>query len=325
MRKYGTIGAGGNFTSPSDSPKKSVVIRKLTEWKDRINWKSAECSGLKKNQTGATPALSDGRQKDVSEKKIARVDKTGIISYYVVVGAIIDVISGLGATGIAVARSVSVAANSTKLGKWYGVWREKVYRWAGTTEESTKARKYFTELIAYIPFRTPVYTVSNMIGNIVQEGKPDLAKALVGTALFLLYAPLAAPILGAWIDALRKFFGIKTAAEGAYGKKEGEVPLPAIAKEQAVHGRNTILAWADGIPERFAGMVQKIDVSKVLARAAFALQISVVVIYAASILSALSEFTFSSKPQKATNPIEQVIESGNDKHEMDIAYFTNIS
>ena len=181
-------------TSPAASPRPTIFRRMLLRVKERM---PTRLSPFAQNPLVEKP-MPQENTREPSAATVARVDKAAIISYYVVVGSTIDILSGLAASGILVARSVSVAANSTVLGKWYRLWREQVYRSFGTTQESSKTKKYLTELAAYIPFRAPVYALSNLVGNLVQEGSIDFKKALIGTLFFIAYAPAAAPILNGW-------------------------------------------------------------------------------------------------------------------------------
>jgi len=295
MQKYNNTVETTSTGSPQNRPKRNVLIRKLTELKVRMESRKAERASLKDELSLQSP-LAEG----ISNKKVARVDKAGIISYYVVVGSIIDIASGLGAMGIAVARSVSISANSTILGKWYGMWREKVYKLLGTTEQSSKTRKYFTELIAYLPFRTPVYTVSNIVGNIIQEGKIDLKKALIGTLLFVAYSPAAAPLLGAYVDRLRRFFGIKSAAEGAYGKAEGQ-PLPL----QIAPKRKPIGSWIEEKYTSFIGALKNAGSALKPYLEPAAVLAPVIVFFA---LFFYKEISSGDIKKTVASPIEQVIQ-----------------
>jgi hypothetical protein len=303
--------------------KRGLFSGAFAKWKDRLECAKQQKAAEVTNPLHAQSPLIEEKSR-ISDAKVARVDKSAIISYYVIVGAAIDIITGLKLNGIIFARSLSVAANSTVLGKLYGKWREQVYRAFGTTEKSGKIKKYFTELIAYIPFRTPVYTASNMLGSLIQEGRINLEKALVGTLIFVAYSPLAAPILGAYMDALRKAFGINPAAVGAYGKAAETQPQFAIERKP-IGAR---------IREAFARFGERVDGalgSRAVERLGHAFQIAILVVYSSAILSAMGRFAFSNDPKgkETISAFEQATRTPSDNKngpaDRDIVSFMNAS
>lgn len=153
----------------------------------------------------------------VPASRTALVDTGGNVTYSLIVGIILDYCAGLNLTGIVASRASATTINSVTGGP-YGCWREQTYKATKTTEKSGKLRKTLVDLLAFNTFQVPIYGVAIAIGSLVSEGKVDFDKVRDGATYLAAISPFIAPTMGYYMDAFRKLFGIKSAAEGAYKK-----------------------------------------------------------------------------------------------------------
>ena len=73
------------------------------------------------------------------------------ITYSLVVGSLLDYSAGLRFPGIMYSRASSLVTDSLTSAP-YGMWRDKVFKTAKTTEKSGKIKKYLTDLVAFNTF-----------------------------------------------------------------------------------------------------------------------------------------------------------------------------
>jgi len=116
-------------------------------------------------------------EKNPSAKKIAVVDALGNITYSLIVGAGLDYAAGLNLKGIAISRGYATAVNSVTGGP-YGWWREKIFRWTKTKEESSNIRKKLADLLAFNTFQVPQYGTALIVGSLFSEGEINWNKVL---------------------------------------------------------------------------------------------------------------------------------------------------
>lgn len=158
-------------------------------------------------------------ENQTSSKKIIALDTAGNVSYSLIVGSILDYCAGLNLTGIIASRSSATLMNSVTGGP-YGYWREKTFKLTRTSKNSGRMRKTLVDLLAFNTFQVPIYMGAVSIGNLVSEGHVDWNKTLQGAKYLAAISPFIGPTLGIYMDSLRKSFGVKSAAEGAYNKSE---------------------------------------------------------------------------------------------------------
>lgn len=154
-----------------------------------------------------------------STTKIASVDVAGNVCYSLIVGGALDYSAGLNLLGIIVSRISGTVTNAITGGP-YGWWREKSFEITGTEEESSRARKTLADLLAFNTFQVPLYADMVAIGSYVSEGRVDMEKVENGAKYLATISPFIGPTMGYFIDAFRRVFGVKTAAQGAYRKEE---------------------------------------------------------------------------------------------------------
>ncbi len=154
----------------------------------------------------------------IAEKNAARketiVDTIGNVSYSVVIGTALDWSAGLDFAGIIASRTSATVMNSVTGGP-YGKWRNAVYRFTGTNNESTEGRKYLTELLAFNTFQPYFYAIGVAIGSVIDNGSIDGLEVHQGIENIVMMSPLVAPTLGAYMNWLRKRTGLYSAAERA--------------------------------------------------------------------------------------------------------------
>ncbi|MDO8480383.1 MAG: L-alanine exporter AlaE [Nanoarchaeota archaeon] len=156
-----------------------------------------------------------------SKLKIGNVDRLANVTYSLFVGAAIDAASGASALEVLVSRASATGINAAT-GGWYGWWREKMCSYTGTTQESGPLRKGVSDLLAFCTFQIPLYalvrTTGGAIGELTGKGELDVTEILSGMGLLAAFSPLIGPTLGIYTDTVRRLFGIKSAAEGAYSE-----------------------------------------------------------------------------------------------------------
>ena len=143
--------------------------------------------------------------------KVGLVDTLGNQSYCLIVGAAIDYMSGMSPAGVLASRCTGIVMNAATAAP-YGWWREKVYGFSGTNEESGNLRKTLTELLAFNIFQVPGYAAVLAIANFISEGEVDSNKLISGMTNLAVISPFIAPTMGLYMDFIRKLFGVKSAA-----------------------------------------------------------------------------------------------------------------
>jgi len=154
-------------------------------------------------------------REEPSEKKIAIVDTLGNITYSIIIGSMLDYSAGLNLKGIIGSRASATAMNSVT-GGLYGWWREKMFKWTKTKENSNKIRKTMVDLLAFNTFQVPVYGAAVAVGSLVSDNYINFNKVLSGMKNLSIISPLIGPTMGWYMDGFRKLFEIKSAAKGAY-------------------------------------------------------------------------------------------------------------
>ncbi len=150
----------------------------------------------------------------MSKKKIAVVDTFGNITYSLIVGSLLDYSAGLNLRGILGSRATATGINSITGGP-YGWWREKLFKWTKTKENSHKVRKYLVDLLAFNTFQVPVYMIATSAGTLI-EGEYNLEKVIRGAEHLAEISPLVGPTMGYYMDFFRGLFKVKSASKGAY-------------------------------------------------------------------------------------------------------------
>ncbi len=144
-------------------------------------------------------------------RKAALVDTIGNVTYSIAAGAALDYLSGLNLTGIIASRLAATKLNILTSAP-YGLWREKMFKTTHTTEHSNRIRKSLVDLAAFNTFQVPVYATAIAIGSLVSEGRIDLHKMQHGAEYLVAVSPFIGPTLGIYMDSLRKFVGVSSAA-----------------------------------------------------------------------------------------------------------------
>lgn len=150
-----------------------------------------------------------------SSRKAAAVDIFSNITYTTVVGAFLDVLSGLSVSGIVAARVASCGTNAVTSAP-YGWWTEKVYQYTKTNEGASFFRKRAVDLLAFNTFQIPVYATVLAVGTLVSEGEINIEKVKNGAENLFYASPFIGPTLGWYMTLCRRVFGLRTTAEGAY-------------------------------------------------------------------------------------------------------------
>ncbi len=149
-----------------------------------------------------------------SRGRTAVADTVGNVTYPLIVASAIDYASGLNLTGIVAARASGIPLN-VATGRPYGWWREQVCRLTNTTEKSGRVRKTLADLLAFNTFQVPLYAGLVAFGSYVSEGKIDWEKAKNGATYLAGISPLIGPTMGLYMDLMRRFFGVSSAAKAA--------------------------------------------------------------------------------------------------------------
>lgn len=151
-------------------------------------------------------------RKNKGSKKEFLVDTLGNVSYSLVVGSLLDYVSGLRGLGIVTSRTYATGVNTTT-GGLYGKWRNFVFKVTKTSDSSNKLKKYLVDLLAFNTAQVPIYASAVALGSFVSEGKVDLEKVTNGARNLAIISPLIGPTMGWYMDIIRKCFGLKSAAE----------------------------------------------------------------------------------------------------------------
>jgi hypothetical protein len=158
-------------------------------------------------------------KKETKFTKTWAVDTAGNITYSLIVGGILDYRAGLDFIGILSSRASASGINAVT-GGIYGLWREKVCKFTRTTKESGRVRKTLADLLAFNTFQLPVYGTALAIGSLASEGHVNWEKVQHGMTYLACISPAIGPTMGLYMDRFRRVFGIKSAAEGSYGRGE---------------------------------------------------------------------------------------------------------
>jgi len=151
----------------------------------------------------------------VNKEKFGResiVDTLGGVSYSLISGSLLDYCTGLNFYGVLASRASATAMNSVTSAP-YGKWRNLIYKILKTNKESSKIKKFLTDLLAFNTFQVPIYAAGIAMGSLVSEGKVDWDKVKHGSEYLTTISPLIAPTMGIYMDYLRRIFKIKAAAE----------------------------------------------------------------------------------------------------------------
>ncbi len=148
----------------------------------------------------------------IVNKKQAVVDTASGITYSWIVGSVLDYYAGLNFSGIVVSRTSATALNFLASAP-YGWWKDQIYKWTKTNKESSRFRKYFTDLLAFNTGQTLLYATSLAIGGLVSEGKLNWEKVKNGVEYVAIVSPLIGPLMNIYMDYARRLFKLKTSAE----------------------------------------------------------------------------------------------------------------
>ena len=167
------------------------------------------------------------KQTKQESRKESWVDTLGNVTYPLVVGGIIDYASGLRGWGIVASRTYATGINFPT-GAPYGKWRNLMFKLTKTNKESSKTRKYFTDLLAFNTFHVPLYStviaVGSLVSNLIKgEVNVDLNKVEKGAAFLSALSPFIGPTMGMYMDGLRKVFKLKSAPEKANDSTEDKL------------------------------------------------------------------------------------------------------
>lgn len=159
------------------------------------------------------------------EKRLSKrgkiADGSSGLTYSFIVGGMLDFLAGLRFPGIMYSRLSSVVTDSlTSIP--YGMWRDKVFKTAKTTEKSGKIKKYITDLVAFNTFQIPVYAAIVSFASYLSDGYIDGEKVRHGVTYLAAISPLIAPTRGLYMDGVRKLFGAKSSLEKANVSKKTE-------------------------------------------------------------------------------------------------------
>ena len=121
------------------------------------------------------------------------------------IGVVFEASAGMDFSEIGWARIYGSIA-SIGVGRPYGLWRNYIYKKFKTTDETSKKKKYFTELLSFASFQTPVYIIGTYLAG--AEYREITQSALT----ISLTAPFLGPILGVWQDKCRNYVGLESAS-----------------------------------------------------------------------------------------------------------------
>ena len=165
------------------------------------------------------------QEKDLEERvedtpsnlKIYAVDTASNVTFSLAVGTLMDCLAGLTFTQVIASRSMMTGLN-LGIGGPYGWYREKVFDLTRTKEDSSKFRKYISDLIAGETFMIPLYTSVIALATYVSEGEVNMEKVEAGARNIMIGLPFISPAFNYYIDRFRRWFGIKPGVERAYKK-----------------------------------------------------------------------------------------------------------
>src|SRR3989338_7889548 len=124
--------------------------------------------------------------------RLAKSDTIANMSYSLIAGTLLDLLSGLTLAGT-ITNRINGQIASALTGRPYGWWREKWYSFCHTTKESTNTRIYFTDLAASNTFNTPLYTGIVAIATYISEGEINTRSVLRALVCATVTSPLVAP------------------------------------------------------------------------------------------------------------------------------------
>ena len=140
------------------------------------------------------------------------VDTLSNVTYPLILGGALDYASGLRGWGIVTSRVYATPINLLT-GAPYGKWRNLLFKLTRTTDQNSKLRQSFVDLIAFNTFQAPLYSTAVAVGSLISEGSINWDKVKHGIEYLAMISPLVAPTLGMYIDGLRKLFKLKSASE----------------------------------------------------------------------------------------------------------------
>ena len=151
-------------------------------------------------------ALSD-------KTKNSLADIVGNVSCSLVVGGALDYFaSHLDCMGILVSRAYATVINALT-STHYGKWRDYVFKKMHTTEESSLAKMYISNVAAFVPFQVPVYATAVGLASYLSDGYIDFDKVKNGAFFLTMISPAVAPTQNWTMDKTRQLFGIKSSAQ----------------------------------------------------------------------------------------------------------------
>jgi hypothetical protein len=158
------------------------------------------------------------KEKIKKASKVGAVDTFGTVSSSLILGGLLDYSAGLNLSGILAARA-SASGMNLATGGIYGWWREKCSDFTNTTKKSSKIKKSLNELLAFNTFQVPIYASALAVGSYISEGEVNFEKVINGSKNLAIISPVIGPVMGWYMDKVRKLFNVEPAAEGAYEHK----------------------------------------------------------------------------------------------------------
>ena len=171
------------------------------------------------NSNQTTESICDLVKSEQSIKKIAAADTCAALSFSIVVGTALDIFASRLRGYAVLASRIYNGASCIAFGGVYGAWREQIYCTVNTVEESHRVRKWATDMLTLNTFWTNVYAVGVAASSYIGEGQVDWLKVGDGTTYLVALSPLVGASNGWWMDKVRSWFKINSAAIGAYKNK----------------------------------------------------------------------------------------------------------
>ncbi len=137
------------------------------------------------------------------------VDTASQIAFFTVSGALFE----KGVINLTYKQTTSVRAmgiaSMLLTGERYGKYRDYLYRRTKTDENSSRARRWLTEMFAFSTVPIPLYVATLAIAG------ADRKQIGLSVVLSLAFALPESALLGLWMDSVRKFCGLKPAANAS--------------------------------------------------------------------------------------------------------------
>ena len=77
-------------------------------------------------------------------------------------------------------------------------------------------RKIGVDFLAFTPVQPPILAITTALASLVSDGYVDFEKVEKSVYLGLATSPLVSLTMNGYMDLFRSWFGVKSAAEGAY-------------------------------------------------------------------------------------------------------------